>query len=57
MIPGSSPVLRTVLNGLLVTGFALIYLVLTSLRGLSLIGISLSIFWMYTRIQLSGCKS
>jgi hypothetical protein len=53
LIPGSPPVLRTVLNALLVTGFALVYLVLTSLRGLGLMGISLGIFWMYTRIRLS----
>ena len=53
MIPGSPPVLRTVLNTFLVTGFALIYLVLTNVRGLGLMGISLSIFWMYTRIRLS----
>ncbi len=53
MIPGSPPVLRTVLNALLVTGFALIYLVLPSERGLGLMGISLGIFWMYTRIRLS----
>ena len=53
MIPGIPPVLRTVLNALLVTGFALIYLVLTGVRGLGLMGISLSIFWMYTRIRLS----
>jgi hypothetical protein len=53
MISGSPPVLRTVLNVFLVTGFALVYLVLTSMRGLGLVGISLSIFWMYTRIRLS----
>lgn len=53
LIPESPPVLRTVLNALLVTGFALIYLVLTSVRGLGLMGISLGIFWMYTRIRLS----
>ncbi len=53
LIPGSPPVLRTVLNALLVTGFALVYLVLTSVRGLGLMGISLGIFWMYTRIRLS----
>ena len=53
MIPRSPPVLRTVLNAFLVTGFALVYFILTSVRGLGLIGISLSIFWMYTRIRLS----
>jgi len=53
LIPGSPPVLRTILNALLVTGFALVYLVLTSVRVLGLMGISLSIFWMYTRIRLS----
>ena len=53
VIPGSTPVLRTVLNALLVTGFALVYLVLTSVRNLGLMGISLGIFWMYTRIRLS----
>jgi len=53
MIPGSPPVLRTALNAFLVTGFALVYLVLTSVRGLGLMGISLGIFWMYTRIRLS----
>lgn len=53
MIPGSPPSLRTVLNAFLVTGFALVYLVLTSARGLGLMGISLGIFWMYTRIRLS----
>ena len=53
LIPGSPPVLRTVLNAFLVTGFALVYLVLTSVRGLGLMGISLSLFWMYTRIRLS----
>lgn len=53
MIPGSPPVLRTVLNVFLVTGFALVYLVLTSVRGLGLMGISLGVFWMYTRIRLS----
>ena len=53
MIPGSPPVLRTVLNAFLVTGFALVYLGLTSVRGLGLMGISLGIFWMYTRIRLS----
>jgi hypothetical protein len=53
IIPRSPPVLRSVLNAFLVTGFALVYLVLTSVRGLGLIGISLSIFWMYTRIRLS----
>jgi hypothetical protein len=53
VLPGSPPVLRTVLNALLVTGFALVYLVLTNVRGLGLMGISLSIFWMYTRIRLS----
>ena len=53
MIPGSPPVLRTALNAFLVTGFALVYLGLTSARGLGLMGISLGIFWMYTRIRLS----
>lgn len=53
LIPGSPPVLRTALNAFLVTGFALVYLVLTSVRGLGLMGISLGIFWMYTRIRLS----
>jgi hypothetical protein len=53
VIPRSSPVLRTALNAFLVTGFALIYLVLRSVRGLGLMGISLGIFWMYTRIRLS----
>ncbi len=53
LIPGSPPILRTVLNALLVTGFALVYLAVTSARGLGLMGISLSIFWMYTRIRLS----
>ena len=53
VIPGSPPVLRTVLNAFLVAGFALVYLVLTSVRDLGLMGISLSIFWMYTRIMLS----
>jgi hypothetical protein len=53
VIPGSPPVLRTVLNAFFVTGFALEYLVLTSARDLGLMGISLSIFWMYTRIRLS----
>ena len=53
VIPGSPPVLRTVLNALLVTGFAIVYLVLTSVRNLGLMGISLSIFWMFTRIRLS----
>jgi len=53
VIPGSPPFLRTVLNAFLVTGFALVYLVLTSVRDLGLMGISLSIFWMYTRIRLS----
>jgi hypothetical protein len=53
ILPGSPPVLRSALNALLVTGFALVYLVLTSVRGLGLMGISLSIFWMYTRIRLS----
>ncbi len=53
LIPESPPVLRTALNAFLVAGFALVYLVLTSVRGLGLMGISLSIFWMYTRIRLS----
>jgi len=53
LIPGSPPILRMALNAFLVTGFALVYLVLTNLRGLGLMGISLSIFWMYTRIRLS----
>ncbi len=53
LIPGSPPVLRTALNVFLVTGFALVYLVLTSVRGLGLMGISLSLFWMFTRIRLS----
>ena len=53
VIPGSPPILRTILNALLVTGFALTYLSLTSVRDLGLMGISLSIFWMYTRIRLS----
>ena len=53
IFPGSPPVLRTVLNAFLVTGFALVYLGLTSVRGLGLMGISLGIFWMYTRIRLS----
>jgi hypothetical protein len=53
MIPGSPPVLRTALNAFLVTGFALVYLGLTSAQGLGLMGISLGIFWMYTRIRLS----
>ena len=53
VIPGSPPALRTVLNAFLVTGFALVYLALTRVRNLGLMGISLSIFWMYTRIRLS----
>lgn len=54
VIPGSPPVLRMVLNAFLVTGYALVYLALTGVRGLGLLGISLSIFWMYTRIRLSS---
>ena len=54
VIPGSPPVLRTVLNFFLVTGYALVYIALTGVRGLGLLGISLSIFWMYTRIRLSS---
>ena len=53
LVPGSPPALRTSLNALLVTGFALAYFSLTSARGLGLMGISLGIFWMYTRIRLS----
>jgi hypothetical protein len=53
VVPGSPPGLRTVLNVFLVTGFALVYLVLTSVRDLGLMDISLNIFWMFTRIRLS----
>jgi hypothetical protein len=53
LVPGSPPALRTSLNALLVTGFALVYLSLTSTRGLGLLGISFGLFWMFTRIRLS----
>jgi hypothetical protein len=53
LVPGIPPALRTSLNALLVTGFALVYLSLSSVSGLGFMGLSLSIFWMYTRIQLS----
>jgi hypothetical protein len=53
LVPGSSSALRVSLNALLVTGFALVYLSLTRARGLGLMGISLGIFWMFTRIRLS----
>jgi hypothetical protein len=53
MIPSSPPILRIVLNTFLVTGFALVYLVFSSVRGLGLMGISISLFWIYTRIRLS----
>jgi len=53
LAPGSPSGFRTLLNALLVTGFALVYLSISSARGLGLLGISFSVFWMFTRIRIS----
>ncbi len=52
----TTPILRTLINALLVPGFSLI-LVAADVHGnpsLSLLVIALSVYWMYTRIQLSS---
>ncbi len=50
----SKPILRIILNTFFVVGFALVYIALSTLRGLGLLSIGLCIYWMYTRIQLSN---
>lgn len=52
LVPGSPPKVRTVLNALLVTGLVLVYLSLSA-SGLGFMGISLGIFWIFTRIRIS----
>ena len=53
VIPESPPILRIILNAFLVIGFALVHLILTNIYDLGLMSISLSIFWMFSRMRLS----
>ena len=52
----TTPILRTLINALLVPGFSLILVAADGHGnpGLSLLVIALSVYWMYTRIQLSS---
>jgi len=52
----TTPILRTLINALLVPGFSLILVAADGHGnpGFSLLVIALSVYWMYTRIQLSG---
>ena len=52
----TDPILRTLINALFVPGFSLILVAADGHGnpGLSLLVIALSVYWMYTRIQLSS---
>ena len=52
----TTPILRTLINALFVPGFSLILVAADGHGnlGLDLLVIALSVYWMYTRIQLSG---
>jgi hypothetical protein len=50
----SKPIFRIILNSFFVIGFALVYIALSTVRDLGLLGIGLCVFWMYTRILLSN---
>jgi hypothetical protein len=50
----SKPILRITLNTFFVIGFALVYIALSTMSDLGLLGIGLCIYWMYTRIILSN---
>lgn len=52
----TTPILRTLINALFVPGFSLILVAADGQGnvGLDLLVIALSVYWMYTRIQLSG---
>jgi len=49
----TTPILRTLINVLLVPGFSLILIAADGHGNLGLLVIALSVYWMYTRIQLS----
>ncbi|UCH56724.1 MAG: hypothetical protein JSV18_05040 [Candidatus Bathyarchaeota archaeon] len=48
------PILRLILNALLVSGFSLVLVSVDGVKSLNLMVIGLCMFWMFTRIRLSG---